>query len=629
MKHHPNSNQSAPIVSAETVLEKIEPGMNIFFGTGVAEPRFLIKQIMESDRVNLQDLQLIQIVSFGEALSFRGLTSQKHRLKTFFSGSVASEAITMGTIDLIPSRFSRIPHFIKSGQIDIDVAIVQITEPNQAGYASLGVAVDVARYAMERSSLVVGEVNPHVPQTFGDTFVPISDFDLLVRSNVKPHYFKRWSVDPVFDQLGAHLASTIEDGDCLAFSVGPLFEALAPHLQNKRNLGIHSPFFTDAMMDLVNSGAVTNRNKTVFRGKSLTSYAFGTQELMLWLDRNPLIEFQGIDKVFNPLQIGLNPQFVTIVPARKMDLTGRIALHFGKGNVATGPGEAMDFFNGAERSEGGRTIFALPSRNRNGEPNIRISIRDFPNQFSMRESVNMVATEYGVANLSGRTVRERAQAIIEIAHPDDRPELVKQAKELHLIYHDQIFLEASSRLYPTQIATKNIFKGSTDVIFRAIKPSDEEEMRRLFYRFSDKAVYYRYFSPIKTMPHAKMQEYVNVDFRNALSVVGIHNGHIIAEARFARLQQLALADIAFVVDEDYQGKGIASFLYKMLIRLAKDRGFKGLVADVLASNKGMMKVFERGELPVEAHLEGGVYELSIPFDAEPSPPGRNIRYVHG
>jgi acyl-CoA hydrolase/GNAT superfamily N-acetyltransferase len=612
------STWESKVVSPQEVMKRLKPGMNIFLGTGLAEPRSLVKHLMSSESPNVQDLSLIQLVSLGDAISLQGLRSQRFRLKTFFSGWVASEAITEGLVDLIPSRFSRIPRLIESGQIAIDAAFVQITPPNEAGYCSLGVAVDVARQAMEQASLVVGEINPDIPVTYGDTFVNIADFHLLVQSTNPALWFPRWPVDEAFDRVAAHVASVIEDGSCIAFSIGPLFEALGRHLVHKRHLGVHSPFFTDPLMDLVKSGAVTNRQKAIWKGKSLASYAFGTRDLMAWLNRNPMVEFQGVDKVFDPLQIGRNPNFFAVLPARKVDLTGLVALHFGKGNVAAGPGEAMDFLNGAELSPGGRAIFALPSRNRKGWANIRLSVGEFPNQLNLRESVDMIVTEYGVANLRGRTLRERAQALIDIAHPDDRAKLVEQAKEQRILYRDQIFLAECARLYPEDISGKATFKGGVEVRFRAIRPSDEEEMRRLFYRFSDEAVYYRYFSPVKAMPHSQMQEYVNVDCNRVVSIVAqagpAGEEHIIGEARFVREPTRPYADVAFVVDEEYQGLGIASYLYGMLIRLAKERGIKGFTADVLASNKAMMRVFEKGELPVGARLEQGVFHLTIDFE---------------
>ena len=607
-------------VSPDQALAHIQPGMNIFLSTGAAEPRTLVKTLMASKAENLQDLTLIQILSFGDAIDLAALRSQKYRLKTFFSGWVASEAIGAGQVDLIPSRFSAIPWLIDSRQLPVDVAILQITPPDADGLCSLGIAVDAGRQAMARASLVIGEINANIPRTHGDTFVSVDEFDLLVDSSEPAPYVPDWPAEEVYDQIAVHVASVIEDGSCLGFTFGPLYDALPRHLAGKKDLGIHTPFITNAAMALIKSGAVTNRRKKTFRGKSVTSYAMGSPELLRWLDGNPLVEFQGIDKVFSPIEIGKNPRFVTIFPARKVDLSGRIAMHAGKGSITSGPGQAMDFFNGAEISRGGFTIFTLPSRNLKGVGNIRLSIADLPNQLNLPDSVDMIATEFGIAALSGRTVRERAQALIEIAHPDDRPALVEDAKAAHILYPDQIFLKESAHLYPSEISETHTLKNGITVRFRAIKPSDEEEMRRLFYRFSDKAIYYRYFAPIKTMPHAKMQAYVNVDYRNVLSVVGVvgppDQGRIIAEARFVRDAGKPTGDIAFVVDEAYQGLGIATYLYHMLARLARLRGARGMTADVLATNQAMMKVFEKGEYPVRTRFEDGAYALSISFEPE-------------
>jgi acyl-CoA hydrolase/GNAT superfamily N-acetyltransferase len=606
------------ITTPEKVLGKIRPGMSIFIGTGASEPRTMVKHLMASERGNLQDLELIQLLSFGDAISIKELRSAKYRLKTFYYGWVATEAITEGRVDLIPSRFSRIPLLFENGQIQLDAAIVQITPPDSSGYCSLGVTLDVARQAMEQATLKIGEVNPLVPRTFGDTFVNIGDFDLLVKAVDAPHYFSRWPEDEVFDKIAANIAPFIEDRSCIAFSIGPLFEALGKHLASKKDLGVHSPFFTDALMDLVKCGAATNRYKEFFRGKSLASYALGTPELMKWLDQNPLVEFQGIDKVYSPAIIGRNPKFVAVHAARKVGLSGHVALHTGKGTISAGPAEIIDFFYGAEISAGGRTFFALPSRNLEGRSNIIPSIKRFDNQLSFRESVEMVATEYGVANLSGKTIRERAQALIDIAHPDDRQALIEKAKEKNILYRDQIFIPESGRLYPGDIEREETFKDGLRVRFRAIRPSDEDQMRRLFYRFSDEAVYARYFSSIKSMPHARMQSYVNVDWNRVMSLVGLvgkpGQGRIIAEARYLLETVRPFAEVAFIVDEAYQSRGISTYLYKLLIELARERHLAGFTAEVLFSNIGMMKVFKKGNLPVQANLEDGVYHITIPFE---------------
>jgi len=608
------------VVTPETVIKKIRPGMSIFLSTAVAEPRTMVRHLMTSDSKNLEDLELIQLVSVGDAVSLQTLETQNFRLKTFFHGWVADEAIEEGRVDLIPSRFVKIPQLIECLLRPIDVAIVQITPPNEAGFCSLGIAVDVAREALEQASIRVGEINTLIPHTFGDTFVQAAEFDFLVEATDPPIYYSRWEIDSTWDQVAKHVASLIEDESCLAFSIGPLYEALAKRLTDKRHLGIHSPIFTDPLMDLMVGGTATNRRKENFRGKALTSYAFGTEELMAWLDNNPLVEFQRISRAFNPLIIGSNPRFVTVVAARKVDLYGRMGLYSGKGNVAAGPPEVMDFLNGAELSDGGRSIFALKSRDSNGSPNVSLSIADLPNQFNAIESVGAVVTEYGIAFLEGRTLRERAQALIDIAHPDDRAALVEAAKDKKILYRDQIFLADSGRLYPADIRATQTIKDDLSVRYRPIRPSDEEGMRHLFYRFSDEAVYARYFHSLSSMPHAKMQEYVNVDWNQIMSIVGLigeeGKGRIIAEARFIKIPGYSFAETVFVVDEKYQRLGIGSFLYKLLIRLAMERGIRGFTAEVLASNRGMMKVFHKGAVPVKAHLESGVYHLEIPFDEQ-------------
>ncbi len=608
------------ITSHAKVLSKIRPGMSIFLGTGVAEPRSLIRGLMASNASNLRDLELIQLVSLGETISIAEKYTEKFRLKTFFSGWVASQAIREGRVDLIPCPFSRVPLLIDSGTIDIDVAFVQITPFDKSGYASLGPAVDVAREAMNQASLVIGEINNTIPRTMGDTFVHESEFHLLVESSEPPITFPRWQVDEVHDRIGRNVASLIQDGSCIAFSVGPLFDALARHLSRKRHLGVHSPFFTDPLMELIRSGAITNRKKANFKGKSVASYALGTEELMSWLDNNPLLEFQGIDVVGDPVRTGRNDRFMVVLPARKIDLTGGVALPHGRGNVGTGPGEAQELFKGAALSRGGRTIFGLPSRNLRGEPNIVPSVMDYPNQFSAREALDLVVTEYGIASLTGRTIRERALALIDIAHPDDRAELVHKAKEERILYHDQVYHAELSRHYPEEISCTRTFKDGVEIRFRPIRASDVDEMRRLFYRFSDESVYYRYFSPVKTMPHKKMQEYVNIDYRNIMSIVGLvgepGEGRIVAEGRYVLSGDSPYADIAFIVDEAYKGKGIATYLFLNLIKVAQERGIQGFTADVLASNKSMLKVFEKSPYPVKMVMDSGVYELTIPFEAK-------------
>ena len=611
------SNWQEHLISPETVLNHIKPGMTVFIGTGPAAPRTLITTLLDVDTHNIRDLELIQLAVQGDTiLSVEKLNAPNYRLKTFFSGFVSWDTIATGQVDLIPAYSSEIPQIIKSRRIEVDVAFIQITPPDESGYCSLGVAVDVAREVMEHASLVVGEINAKMPFTYGDTFVSIEDFDLLIRSDREPVTYEIPRVTETMKKVASNVASVIKDGDCLSYSMGALFEALVPYLSDKKDLGFHSLYFTDAMAELVNSGAVNNRRKSPFRGKSLASYALGTKELMTWLDRNPLVEFQGIDWVCNPKFISKNPQFVSIYEARKIDIMGSVAFPL-KGAVITGPGEGIDFFKGAESSKDGRTIIGLPSRNADGKSNILVSIQNYANQLRLKESVHMLATEYGVAVLKWRSLRERAQAIIDIAHPDDREDLIKQARDRKIIYPNQIYVTRSAHLYPSHIFHTKRFKGGNDIRFRAMKPSDEEAMRRFFYRCTREMIFYRFFYSIKTMSHDKMQEYVNVDYEREVSIVGFGgkkgDGRIIAEARMIQEDASNFGEVAFLIDAPYQGMGVASYLLELLIVEAKRRGLAGLTAQVLAENQAMIKVFDKTKLSLKTNLDSGVYEVKISF----------------
>lgn len=608
------------IVDVDEVIRRIKPGDSLFLSTGTGEPRTLIKSMLTSEEGNIMDVELIQLVSIGDTVSIEEKYPDSFRLKTFFAGWVAYSAIAEGRVDLIPARFSKIPSLISSETLQIDIAFVQISLPDDRGYVSLGVSVDAARQAIEQASFSVGEINPEVPYTLGNTLIPVDAFDCFVESSDPVIEISRPNIHPVFDGVAKNIAELVNDGSCVAFSLGSLYEALAKQLTNKRELGIHSAFVTDAIMDLIKSGAVTNQRKGSFLGRSVVSYAYGTRELYDWLHKNPLVEFQGIDVVADPKEIAKQDNFIMIFPSRQVDLTGEVAFHTGRGRISAGPGESQDYLSGVSMSEGGKIVIALPSRNRNLESNILPILKDYQDSLAGRNLIDYVVTENGIAALRGRTVRQRAMALIDIAHPDYREELINQAKDMNLIYKDQIYIPESATHYPNELIETKMFPGDLMVKFRPILPSDEEQMRRLFYRFSDKAIYYRYFSPMKAMPHYKMQLYVNVDHHDILSLVGVVGdsgyGTIIAEGRYVMWPDKRCADLAFVVDEGYQNRGIASYLLKRLIEIAKERNIEALTADILSSNKSMLHVLEKANIPYKTKVDHGVYHLTIPLTQE-------------
>lgn len=612
------TNWKQQVSPLQKVLSFIKPGMSIFLSTGVSEPGTALRCMLNQKEFNIRDIEFIQLFSIGETIPMDGSRLDEYRLKTVFPGWISEPATIKGYVDVIPCGFKRFISMVASGDIKIDMAIVQISPPDSNGNCSFGLSLDAAGTAIKKASVVVGEITPHIPRTAGETSVHISAFDLLIESDNPPFYVQPFIPEDKYDKIAAYISELIKDGSCLQFSVGPFFDTLAPYLVKKKDLGIHSPVITDAVMDLMNCGAVSNAGKEYDAGKTVTSYAMGSQALYDWLNNNSSVVFKMADRVTAPEIIGLNPDVVAMATAHKADLTGNVLLTREKRDMVSGLNEITDIFRGAQRSRGGHTIVALPSRRQNGKSNITPSLDLQPRRFCPRELVDYVVTEYGVANLRARSLRERAQALIDIAHPDDRPDLMDAARNSKIIYSDQIYYPECAYVDPSNIADTHRFKG-LEIRFRAIKPSDEEEMRKLFYRFSPRSIYYRYFVMLKSMPHSKLQEYVTIDCKNVVSVVGLvgepGNSHIIAEARYGKVSQPeGFAEVAFVVEDAYQNRGIATFLYRMLLGLAKDQGLKGFTAEVLPENRKMLGIFEKGGYPVQAKFEDGTYSLTIPFE---------------
>ena len=288
---------------------------------------------------------------------------------------------------------------IAHDHLGADVAFLQVTPPAPGGFVSLGTSADVTRSIMSRASLIVGEITPSLPRTLGAVTAHVSEFDFLVHATEGINIYPRLQATPVFERIAAQIAQVVEDGSCLNFYPGMIYEALCRPLQEKRDLGVHSTFFTDALMELVKSGAVNNLKKGSFPGKSIAVYAHGSKELLKWLDGNPLVEFHPIDVVSDSEVIGKNEKMLAVIPARKVDVTGIVALHQGGDGIVPTPGQVQDIFTRMERSPRMRKIFALPSRNLAGEANVRFSVGDCPNLFNNRESLDLIITENGIASL--------------------------------------------------------------------------------------------------------------------------------------------------------------------------------------------------------------------------------------
>lgn len=595
-----NRGWQARVVPPQQVIELIKPGMTVWIGSGPAEPALLVATVLDAPSLRHRDAEMIQAIAGGPALTAALAGTNPLRFKTFAGSEAAAKA---GRIEVVPGHLAGVPALIRDGLVPIDLVMVRVSRPDGQGRCHLGPCADATLAAMDKARIVVGEITPDLPATAGGPVLDAQRFAHFVQAGQPLCPLPRPLTGPLDHVIADHLAGLVGDGASLSFFPGPLAEALARALAGKTGLGLHLAWFTDNAMDLVRGGACGP--KPVEAG-----YAVGSRELMDWLNTTDKVVFRDLGTIFDPARIGRSERLITVVPAAAVDLAGRFAIGTGAEQISNA--QVEPFVLGARMSDGGMVVAALASRSDIGATGFCLALGGLPTG-----TADIVVTEQGVARLRGLTLRQRAQALIDIAHPRDRPALVEAAKVADILYGDQLFLAECALDHPSAIGAEATFKGGLRVRFRQIRPSDEEGMRRLFYRFSKEAVYYRYFAPVATMPHEKMQAYVNADCADTVSIVGLvaegAGERLIAEARYVAETGRPWAEVAFVVDEAVQGKGIATFILHMLVEAARQRGIKGFTAQVLATNKAMLSVFEKGGLALEAKLNQGVYDIRIPF----------------
>lgn len=587
---------SSKVISAEQALEKIKPGQKIFLSSGVASPGKTLSALTKSTLRNIRDLEIIQLITLGDYLSHAD--SRQYRLKTFNVGESIGKQVAEGKVDFIPANLMELPYIFLSGAVAVDVAIVQTSVPGANGFVSLGVAVDVANIVIKQASLVIAEINPNMPVTLGETFLHISSFDYVVESDLPLLERENKPYDAVMDRIGWNISNLIEDGATVALHVGRIFNAIANHLKSKNNLGIVTHVISDWAIDLIQSGAISLDRSRISGGLVTASYCYGTRALYEYVDRNPIFEFYPIARLSNPFIVRRIQSLIGIMNVKKIDISGESVIFHSGDNYLSGYESKQNFAVAATISKKGKAIVALNSVDRAGNSNIIIRHDcNVDNPHNTLGVVKYIVTEYGVANLFGKSIRERALAMIDIAHPDHRESLLEQAKALNYVFADQIYVARHAANYPSQLTTRKSLKDGLEIKIRPIKPSDEDMMRRLFYNFSDESKYFRYFAPKPLMPHKEMQKYVSIDYEDTLSVVAIaekgRNERIIAEARYAYDKKADAYEIAFIVDEQFQGKGVASFMMNYLVKIALDRGISRFVAYVLPRNEAMLKVFEK------------------------------------
>ncbi|MBP7342039.1 MAG: GNAT family N-acetyltransferase [Smithellaceae bacterium] len=605
----------------DDIFRHIHRGGTIFVSSACAEPQYLLKQMVayaEAKSRTIFDAEIIHMNSLGIA-PYTGVKFKRHfRHNSFFISNATRAAVNEGRADYTPISWSQAPDLFNRGLMKVDVALIQTSPPDEHGFLSLGISVDIGPAALENASCVIAQMNTHMPRVHGNAFVSIDKIDYIIPHDEPLLEYAPASDTEVVQRIGKYIARLVEDGDTIQAGYGKIPNAILPQLSEKKHLGVHTEFFGDGLVDLIRRGVVDNTRKTINRNKTIASFCMGHRDTYEFINNNPSIAFRPIDYTNNLLIIAQHDNMVAINSALEIDLTGQsTATSIGR-TFYSGVGGHNDFMRGAALSRNGKPILALQSTAAGGTVSrITPSLTYGAGASLTRSDVYYVVTEYGIAYLHGKNIRERAMELISIAHPKFRAWLIEEAKKANLIYSDQAYIPGEKGRYPEELETYRTIPSGTRVFFRPIKISDENRLQDFLYSLSDNSLYRRFISKRKDLPHERIQEFVVIDYTKETAIAAIigdeKTQRIVGVGRYFIDESRHVAEVAFVVRDDYVNQGIGTELLSYLTYLAKRQGLLGFTADVLAENHPMLHVFEKGGFDIVKHNDAGVYNLTMTF----------------
>jgi acyl-CoA hydrolase/GNAT superfamily N-acetyltransferase len=589
---------SEKIITPEKAVSKIKKGSRVFIGTGCGEPQQLIRAMVND--FSLQDIMLYQMLSSTLSNYIDDDTFlRRFSIKLFFISNKMRRAAFEGKIDYIPAYLSQIPRIFSTQQIGLDVALIQVSPPDSFGYCSLGVSVDITRSGAENAATVIAQVNPKMPRTWGDSFVHVSDVDWLVPyEEALVETLASSKDDEVARRIGHYVSRLVDDGATLQIGFGHLPYAILQHLGDKTDLGLHTHLITDGLLPLFEKRVITNKKKTLLPGRVVASLCMGSEKIYKYVDNNPAFYFRSSEFVNDPTVIARNDNLVSISSALEVDLTGQVCSDSMGHLFYSGIGDQVDFLRGSSMSKGGFSIIALPSTAQNGSVSrIVPHLSKGAGVATTRGDVNFVITEYGIAELQGKGIYQRVMELAQIAHPKFREDLIDFAKKRHYIFADQLPPSTQDLLFLEGYKSTLQLKNGKTVWFRPLLPSDEFAYRNFFYSLQEETIYLRFFYKMRTFTHAVVQkQWASVDYHENMSLIGLvqKGGHkeIVAIGSYAKEDEFS-AEVAFVVREDFQGMGIASYMFEALERIAVENQYTRFSATVLRENSAMLSVFKK------------------------------------
>lgn len=601
-------------------IQMVKAGHRVFIGTSVGEPQVLVKEL--ANRCNyFTDLEVVRLLSL-ESIPLTMIAESTHcqafTMRSFYLGSNKPHALAENKRFMTPVNLSMVPRLFHSRALPIQAALIQVSEPDDFGWMSLGISVDVTMAAAQSADLVIAQVNPRMPRVLGRSFIHVNDVDIIVEHEEPLLTVGEPPEIESSKGIARHVAGLIEDGSTLQMSLGASPKAILAGLSSKNDLGVHTQFLSDGLMRLVAAGVVTNRNKGFIDGKLVASGAIGSQELYDFLNDNPAIEFHPSDFVNDPAVIARNNRMVAVNVAMAMDLTGQVASDAMAYNHFSGVTGTMDFMRGAFASQGGKSILMLPSTTLDGK-----SSRIVPELGSIpvvvpRGDVQYVVTEYGVANLFGKSLQERALAMISVAHPDFRDQLFDQAKEAGLLGREVSRAESLHGVYPTHLEQTLAVNGKR-VLIRPAKPTDVRLIQEHFYGLDPEDVVRRFFHQKTSFLRDEVDDLSLVDYKKDLTLLAVVGEpgfeSCVAVGGYLWEPSKNLAEVAYSVSRDWQGFGLSTLIQNKLVQAAQENGLSGLLAYTNPSNQAMIKLFNRLPFVVQTSFGGEMLEMSARFDA--------------
>jgi len=605
--------------TAAAAIRMIRPGQRVFIGSACGEPQQLVRHLSEASK-RLTGVEIVRTLS-QETTSLTAIADRTRDLnlniRTIYLGSAGAEAIAQHKRFVTPVNMSDVPGLFKTHKLPIGVALVQVTPPDDFGWMSLGISVDVTLAAAQSADMVIVQVNPKMPRVMGQSFIHVNDVDVIVEHEEDLIAIPARPSSDAATLIGQQIARLIDDGSTLQIVLDSASQATVQALEDKNDLGIHSQYLIDDIMHLYAMGIINNRKKGFNDGKLVASAAIGSLNLYEFIHDNPAVDFHPSDYVNDPFIISRHHRMVSMNVAKKIDLTGQVAAEASAQTYYAGVSGIPDFVRGAHRSPGGKSILMIYSTSDGGNASNIVPHLDDTAVVVPRGDVHYVVSEYGAFNLFGKSLQERVIGMISIAHPDFREGLFEDAKQSGLIGTERSLGEAVHGVYPVNLEEIVTVAGE-EITIRPAKPVDERRIQEHYYNLEKSDVFSRFFHDKIAFGRDEVGQKSQIDYIRDLTLVAVVGefgfGRVIAVGESMYLAHGNIAEVAFSVDRAYQGKGISRLILKKIAEAARENGLSGLMAYTAPHNKGMIKLFHTLPYKVNSSYDGDGVSLTCRFD---------------